>query len=112
MTSLPITAKSEIGAKPRDAERSKNFFALGLISWMYTRPTEPTLEWIKQRFAKNELVMNANLLAFKAGYNFGETAELFDSAYEVTPASHLPGTYTNATGNPTMAWGLDAAGRL
>ena len=57
MTSLTITATSDIGAKPRDAERSKNFFALGLISWMYTRPTEPTLEWIKQRFANNEQVL-------------------------------------------------------
>src|SRR5947199_3760323 len=112
MTSLPITAKSEIGAMPRDAERSKNFFALGLISWMYTRPTEPTLEWIKERFGKNELVMNANLLAFKAGYNFGETAELFESAYEVKPATHLPGTYTNVPGNTAMAWGLVAAGQL
>jgi 2-oxoglutarate ferredoxin oxidoreductase subunit alpha len=112
MTSLTIQATSEIGAKPRDAERSKNFFALGLISWIYTRPTEPTLEWIKQRFAKNELVMNANLLAFKAGYNFGETAELFESAYEVKPATHLPGTYTNVTGNTAMAWGLVAAGQL
>src|SRR5438477_2583682 len=72
MTSLTLQATAEIGAKPRDAERSKNFFALGVISWMYTRPIEPTLEWIKQRFAKSELVMNANTLALKAGYNFGE----------------------------------------
>ena len=112
MTSLTIQATSEVGAKPRDAERSKNFFALGLISWMYTRPTEPTLDWITQRFGKNEQVMNANLLAFKAGYNFGETAELFESAYEVKPATHLPGTYTNVTGNTAMAWGLVAAGQL
>ena len=112
MTSLTIQATSEIGAKPRDAERSKNFFALGLISWMYTRPIEPTLEWINQRFAKNEQVLQANLLAFKAGYNFGETAELFESAYEVKPATHLPGTYTNVTGNTAMAWGLVAAGQL
>ncbi|MBV9283729.1 MAG: 2-oxoacid:acceptor oxidoreductase subunit alpha [Acidimicrobiia bacterium] len=112
MTSLTIQATSEIGAKPRDAERSKNFFALGLISWMYTRPIEPTLEWISERFAKNEQVLKANLLAFKAGYNFGETAELFESAYEVKPATHLPGTYTNVTGNTAMAWGLVAAGQL
>src|SRR5437868_1277689 len=112
MTSLTITATKEVGAKPRDAERSKNFFALGLISWMYTRPTEPTLEWIKERFAKNELVLQANLLAFKAGYNFGETAELFESAYEVKPATHLPCTYTNVTGNTALAWGLVAAGQL
>ncbi|MCU1451683.1 MAG: 2-oxoacid:acceptor oxidoreductase, alpha subunit [Acidimicrobiales bacterium] len=112
MTSLTITATKEVGAKPRDAERSKNFFALGLISWMYTRPTEPTLTWITERFAKNEMVMQANTLAFKAGYNFGETAELFESAYEVKPATHLPGTYTNVTGNTALAWGLIAAGQL
>src|SRR5207253_5838936 len=87
MTSITIEATKETGAKPRDAERSKNFFALGLISWMYTRPTEPTLEWIQQRFAKSEMVAQANTLAFKAGYNFGETAELFESAYEVKPAT-------------------------
>src|SRR5947209_7602656 len=91
MTSLTLEATKEVGAKPRDAERSKNFFALGLVSWMYTRPTEPTLEWIQQRFAKNEMVAQANTLAFKAGYNFGETAELFESAYEVKPATQLPG---------------------
>src|SRR3989440_6538885 len=112
MTSLTIQATSEVGAKPRDAERSKNFFALGLISWIYTRPTEPTLEWIKQRFAKNELVMNANLLAFKAGFNFGETAELLESAYEVKPAPHLPGTCTNVPGNTALAWGVIASGQL
>jgi 2-oxoglutarate/2-oxoacid ferredoxin oxidoreductase subunit alpha len=112
MTSLTLTATAEIGAKPRDAERSKNFFALGLISWMYTRPIEPTLEWIAKRFGKNEMVMNANTLAFKAGYNFGETAELFESAYEVKPATQLPGTYTNVTGNTALAWGIVAAGQL
>src|SRR2546428_6837567 len=106
MTSLTLEATKDIGAKPRDAERSKNFFALGLVSWMYTRPVEPTLEWIKKRFAKNQVVADANSLAFKAGYNFGETAELFESAYEVKPAQLEPGTYTNVTGNTALAWGL------
>ena len=78
MTTMTMAAVKPTGAKPRDAERSKNFFALGLVSWMYTRPTEPTLEWIQQRFGKNTLVADANTLAFKAGCNFGETAELFD----------------------------------
>src|SRR5438874_95099 len=82
MTSITIEATKPTGAKPRDAERSKNFFALGLISWMYTRPVESTLEWIGTRFGKNPTVADSNTLAFKAGYNFGETAELFDSAYE------------------------------
>src|SRR4051812_13767708 len=112
MTSLTLTATSEIGAKPRDAERSKNFFALGLISWMYTRPTEPTLEWITTRFGKNPVVADANTLAFKAGYNFGETAELFETSYEVKPAKLDPGIYTNITGNTALAWGLVAAGQL
>ena len=87
MTSLTMEAVKPSGTKPRDAERSKNFFALGLISWLYTRPTEPTLQWIQQRFAKTPMVAEANTLAFKAGWNFGETAELFPSTYEVKPAA-------------------------
>src|SRR5947207_9975123 len=82
MTSLTLEAAKETGAKPRDAERSKNFFALGLLSWMYTRPVEATLQWIEERFGKTPVVAQANTLAFKAGYNFGETAELFARGYE------------------------------
>ena len=67
------------GREGRDAERSKNFFALGLVSWLYSRPTEPTLEWIESRF--KDLVKESNLAAFTAGYNFGETSELFDHPY-------------------------------
>ncbi|MHB8671609.1 MAG: 2-oxoacid:acceptor oxidoreductase subunit alpha [Acidimicrobiales bacterium] len=112
MTSITLEACKDIGAKPRDAERSKNLFALGLVSWMYGRPLEPTLEWIASRFAKAPLVAQANALAAKAGYNFGETAELFDSAYEVKPAPLRPGTYTNISGNTALAFGLIAASRL
>src|SRR5207248_2471282 len=113
MTSLTLEAVKPTGAKPRDAERSKNFFALGLVSWMYTRPVESTLQWIEERFGKSPLVAQANTLAFKAGYNFGETAELFDHAYEVAPYTALePGTYTNISGNTALAWGLIAAGQL
>jgi 2-oxoglutarate ferredoxin oxidoreductase subunit alpha len=112
MTSITIEATKETGAKPRDAERSKNFFALGLVSWMYTRPVEGTLKWIEERFAKTPMIAQANALAFKAGYNFGETAELFEAAYEVKPATHAPGTYTNITGNTALAWGIVAAGQL
>ncbi|MGH9023253.1 MAG: 2-oxoacid:acceptor oxidoreductase family protein, partial [Acidimicrobiia bacterium] len=86
MTSITKEAAKLVGARPRDAERSKNFFALGLISWMYSRPTEPTVTWIERRFAASTVVRDSNLVAFKAGFNFGETAELFDSAYEVRPA--------------------------
>jgi 2-oxoglutarate/2-oxoacid ferredoxin oxidoreductase subunit alpha len=113
MTSLTLEACKETGAKPRDAERSKNFFALGLISWMYTRPTENILRWIEARFGKKApIVAEANTLAFKAGYNFGETAELFQSNYQVKPASLPPGTYTTVSGNTALAWGLIAAGQL
>jgi 2-oxoglutarate/2-oxoacid ferredoxin oxidoreductase subunit alpha len=112
MTSLTKEAVADLGVKPRDAERSKNFFALGLLSWMYTRPEAPTLDWIESKFAGREQVVAANTAAFKAGHAFGETAELFDHAYEVRPAKHAPGTYTNITGNTALAWGLVAAGQL
>ncbi|HLI53111.1 MAG TPA: 2-oxoacid:acceptor oxidoreductase subunit alpha [Acidimicrobiales bacterium] len=112
MTSLTLESVKPSGTKPRDAERSKNFFALGLISWLYSRPQEPTLRWIEQRFARTPMVAEANTLAFKAGWNFGETAELFPSSYEVKPAALTPGTYTNISGNTALAWGLIAAGRL
>ena len=109
MTSITTEVCKEAGVKPRDAERSKNFFALGLISWLYTRPTEPTEEWIEKRFASNPMVKEANLRAFKAGFHFGETAELFESSYEVRPAELEPGEYVNITGNTAAAWGLIAA---
>ncbi|MBI1844621.1 MAG: 2-oxoacid:acceptor oxidoreductase subunit alpha [Actinobacteria bacterium] len=112
MTSMTMEAVRDLGVKPRDAERSKNFFALGLVSWMYTRPVEPTLEWITKKFANKAQVAEANTAAFRAGYNFGETAELFDHPYEIRPADLEHGTYTNITGNTAMAWGLIAAGEL
>lgn len=112
MTSVTMEAVKPTGTKPRDAERSKNFFALGVVSFMYTRPVEPTLEWIQEKFSKVAQVAEANTLAFKAGWNFAETAELFDSVYEVKPATMEPGTYTNISGNTALAWGLIAAGQL
>ncbi|MEN3273351.1 MAG: 2-oxoglutarate/2-oxoacid ferredoxin oxidoreductase subunit alpha [Actinomycetota bacterium] len=111
MTSITLEATKPLGVKPRDADRSKNFFALGLVSWMYTRPVDDTIAWIEERFAKNELVKASNLAAFRAGHAFGETAELFDFKYEVKPASLDPGTYTNINGNTALAWGLIAAGQ-
>jgi 2-oxoglutarate ferredoxin oxidoreductase subunit alpha len=112
MTSLTLKACEPTGAKTRDAERSKNFFALGLISWMYTRPTEATVAWIDKRFGARPLVAEANRRSFLAGYNFGETTELFDHAYAVRPAKLEPGTYTNISGNTALAWGIVAAGQL
>ena len=112
MTSITKEVCSELGVKPRDAERSKNFFALGLVSWMYTRPTEPTIEWIETKFKKNELVVAANTAAFKAGFAFGETTEAVGHRYEVRPAQMPAGEYTSITGNTALAWGLIAAGQL
>jgi 2-oxoglutarate/2-oxoacid ferredoxin oxidoreductase subunit alpha len=109
MTSMTLDSCKALGVKPRDAERSKNFFALGLISWMYTRPSDPTIAWIEQRFASRPQVRDANLAAFKAGLHFGETAELFDHPYEVRPAKLPPGRYRNITGNLAVAYGLIAA---
>jgi 2-oxoglutarate/2-oxoacid ferredoxin oxidoreductase subunit alpha len=109
MTAITLESTKELGVKPRDAERSKNFFALGLLSWMYTRPIEATIAWIDEKYANRELVRSANLAAFKAGYNFGETAELFDHAYEVAPARLPPGRYRNITGNLATSIGLVAA---
>ena len=112
MTSITQEVCKEAGVKPRDAERSKNFFALGLISWLYTRPVEPTIEWIAERFAGRPQVADANTRAFRAGYDFGETAELFESNYEVKPATFEKGEYVQVTGNQALAWGLITAARL
>ena len=112
MSQITRDAVAEHGVKPRDAERSKNFFALGLISWMYTRPVEPTMEFINTKFRGKELVIKANEAAFQAGYNFGETAELFESHYEIKPADLPSGEYTNVNGNTALAWGCAAAGQL
>jgi len=112
MTSITQEVCKEAGVKPRDAERSKNFFALGLVSWLYTRPIEPTLEWITERFSSKPQVAEANSRAFRAGFDFGETAELFESNYEVRPAVFEPGEYVQVTGNSALAWGLIAAAQL
>ena len=112
MTSITQEVCKDAGVKPRDAERSKNFFALGLLSWLYTRPIEPTIEWIQKRFADKPAVLEANTRAFRAGYHFGETAELFEANYEVRPARFAPGEYTQISGNQALAWGLIAASRL
>ena len=112
MTSITQEVCKEAGVKPRDAERSKNFFALGLVSWLYTRPVETTVNWIAERFASKPQVAEANTRAFRAGYDFGETAELFESNYEVRPATFEKGEYVQVTGNQALAWGLITASRL
>ncbi len=109
MTELTKQVCLDLGVKPRDAERSKNFFALGLVSWLFSRPTHPTLLWIREKFAGKEAVIAANEAAFKAGHAFGETAELSASRLAVRPARFARGTYTNINGNTALAWGLIAA---
>jgi 2-oxoglutarate ferredoxin oxidoreductase subunit alpha len=110
MTSMTVRATEGIdGISSRDAARCKNLFALGLISWMYGRPTEPSVSWIEKKFEEAPLLRDANLAAFRAGYNFGETAELLAVHYEVDPAPAPPGTYRNVNGTQAMALGLIAA---
>lgn len=112
MTSLTVGAVSDLEVKKRDAERAKNFFALGLVSWMYSRPLEPTFDWITQKFGSNETVAAANTAAFKAGHAYGETTEMFGDRFHVAAAPREPGTYTNITGNTATSWGMIAAGQL
>jgi 2-oxoglutarate ferredoxin oxidoreductase subunit alpha len=112
MTSLTMRSAEPLGVKPRDAERSKNFFALGLISWMYTRPVASTLEWIHDRFGRNAQIAGANRAAFLAGYHYGETTEAFGHRFQVRPAALPPGEYTSINGNTALAWGVVAAGQL
>jgi 2-oxoglutarate ferredoxin oxidoreductase subunit alpha len=110
MTTMTVRALEGIeGITKKEAERSKNLFALGLVSWMYGRPTDPTTRWIEAKFGKKPAIMEANLRAFKTGYNFGETAELFATHYEVAPAPVEPGTYRNVSGATAVSWGLVAA---
>jgi 2-oxoglutarate ferredoxin oxidoreductase subunit alpha len=98
------------GVSSRDAQKAKNVFALGLVSWLYDRPTEVTERWIEGKFAKKPHVMEANLAAFRAGWAFGETAEMIDVRYEVAPATDVPpGTYRNVNGTTATALGLIAA---
>ena len=109
MTTLTKEVAKDLGVKPRDAERSKNFFALGLLSWMYTRPLEPTLDWIDAKFGGRDAIVAANKAAFHAGHAYGETAELSEHHYQVRPATLEKGTYTSINGNTALSWGLIAA---
>ncbi|MQA08247.1 MAG: 2-oxoacid:acceptor oxidoreductase subunit alpha [Pseudonocardiaceae bacterium] len=103
-------AETDLGKK--DAERCKNMFALGLLSWMYHRPTEGTERFLREKFAKKPTLADANILAFRAGWNYGETTEAFSVTYEVAPAKLAPGTYRQITGNTALAYGIVAAGQL
>jgi 2-oxoglutarate ferredoxin oxidoreductase subunit alpha len=111
MTSLTTRAVEGVeDASTRDAGRAKNFFALGVVSWLYGRPTEVTERWIEHKFARDAAVMKANLAAFNAGWSFGETTELLDVQYRVKPATGVPpGTYRNVNGTAALSLGLIAA---
>ncbi len=111
MSSLTVAAVDGIeGASTRDAGRAKNLFALGVLSWLYGRPTDVTKKWIEQKFARKPPVLLANLAAFNAGWSFGETTELLDVQYLVKPATDVPpGTYRNVNGTTALSLGLIAA---
>ncbi|HKX74544.1 MAG TPA: 2-oxoacid:acceptor oxidoreductase subunit alpha [Acidimicrobiia bacterium] len=109
MDTLTKEAVKDSGVTGRDVLRSKNFFALGLLAWLFTRPLEPTIEWVEKKFSRKPEVAAANIAAFRAGWNFGFTTEAAKTIVEVRPAKLAPGTYTNVTGNTALAWGLIAA---
>jgi 2-oxoglutarate ferredoxin oxidoreductase subunit alpha len=110
MTTLTTRATEGIESlKPAEAQRTKNVFALGLISWMYGRPVESTISWLEAKFAKRPAIREGNIAAFKAGYNFGETAELAATPVEIEPAPLQPGEYRNVDGTQAAALGLIAA---
>jgi 2-oxoglutarate/2-oxoacid ferredoxin oxidoreductase subunit alpha len=109
LTSMTVTALADLGVSRKDAERAKNMFALGLLSWLYHRPTDGTLAFLEHKFASNPPLMMANVTAFKAGWNFGETTEDFSVSYEIKPAPLASGTYRNISGNVALAYGLLAA---
>ena len=110
LSTMTVEALKEVeGITPREAERSKNFFALGLMSWLYGRPIEITLDFIATKFASRPELVDGNTRAFKAGYNYGETSEDFIVSYEVQPAKMAPGVYRNITGNQALSFGLVAA---
>ncbi|TGZ16263.1 oxidoreductase [Streptomyces sp. S816] len=113
LTTLTVESLKEFDLSRKEAERSKNMFALGLLSWMYHRPTEGTEKFLRSKFAKKPEIMAANIAAFRAGWNFGETTEDFAVSYEVAPAARAfpTGTYRNISGNLALAYGLIAAGR-
>ncbi|MFJ9557246.1 2-oxoacid:acceptor oxidoreductase subunit alpha [Nocardiopsis sp. NPDC101807] len=108
LTSMTVAALAGADLSKKDAQRAKNMFALGLLSWMYNRPTEGTTSFLKSKFAAKPDILAANLTAFRAGWNFGETTEDFAVSYEVKPARLPAGTYRNITGNLAMAYGLIA----
>src|ERR1700758_3668754 len=112
MTTLTLGAVEEIGASKKDGQRAKNMFALGLLSWMYGRQIEPQEVFIREKFIRKPDVAEANVLALRAGWNYGETTEAFGTTFEVAPAKLPPGEYRQITGNTALAYGIIVAGQL
>ncbi len=112
ITSMNVRALKDSGLNTKAIDRSKNAFALGLMLWLYERPLEPTIRWMTEKFGKNPEVRDANIATMKAGYNYGETAELFPVQFRVAPAHLAPGRYRNITGNEATALGFLAASKL
>jgi 2-oxoglutarate/2-oxoacid ferredoxin oxidoreductase subunit alpha len=112
ITSMTVKALESFDITRKDAERAKNMFALGMLSWLYDRPADGTLSFLKAKFSRQPEIMQANLAAFQAGWNFGETTEAFSVRYEVKPAPLTPGTYRNISGNTALAYGLIAGSQL
>ncbi len=111
LTGATAEAVKEFGLTRKDASRSKNMYALGLVSWLYNRPTDSTLSFIHAKFARKPAIRDANVAAFRAGWNFGETAEAFAVSYQVKPAEMKSGQYRNISGNLALAYGLIAGAR-
>ena len=112
LTTLTVEALKGFDVTKKEAERAKNMFALGLLSWLYARSTEGTRQFLKEKFGRKPEILAANLAAFDAGWAFGETTEDFAVQYEIHPAPLPPGTYRNITGNMALSYGLIAAGEL
>lgn len=112
LTSMTVEALKDFEITKKEAERAKNMFALGLLLWLYHRPTEGTIDFLRKKFANKPEIMNANIAAFEAGWSFGETTEEFSVQYEVKPAPMQAGTYRNITGNLALSYGLIAASEV
>ncbi len=112
MTSLTRTAVADLGLSMKEADRCRNFFAMGLVYWLYGRSMDATMRFIKAKFGKLPAVQEANERALKAGWAFGETTELLGASYQVEKAELPPGKYRNIMGNQALAWGLMTAAKL
>jgi len=111
ISKLTALALQDLNISSKFVDRSKNFFALGMMYWMYGRPLETTIEWLKMKFKDKPDILEANIRVLKAGWNFSETTEIFSVRYEVGPAKLAPGRYRNITGNQAVAWGFMAAAK-